>query len=167
MHRISLAPVLSATRSRDSCWITSVSYVCQFSGTGTYQSLAERWSAGPAGSHRPAQQTHLAFSRISTTRHRLVRDSGRVSIRETRSPTPHAFCSSCAWSLRVRRRTLPYSACLTRSSTSTTTVLSILSLTTRPSRTLRVLRTGVVVSLLSLMRSPHPAQPRAPAHAHA
>src|SRR5919206_2012735 len=32
MHRISRAPVLSATRSRDSCWITSVSYVCQFSG---------------------------------------------------------------------------------------------------------------------------------------
>src|SRR4051812_28994675 len=26
MHRISRAPVLSATRSRDSCWITSVSY---------------------------------------------------------------------------------------------------------------------------------------------
>src|SRR5512142_3471541 len=31
MHRISLAPVLSATRSRDSCWITSVSYVRQSS----------------------------------------------------------------------------------------------------------------------------------------
>ena len=30
MHRISRAPVLSATRSRDSCWITGVSYVCQF-----------------------------------------------------------------------------------------------------------------------------------------
>src|ERR1051325_9807187 len=38
MHRISLAPVLSATRSRDSCWITSVSYVCQFSGN-----LTEAW----------------------------------------------------------------------------------------------------------------------------
>src|SRR4030095_2597067 len=35
MHRISRAPVLSATRSRDSCWITSVSYVCQFSGDCT------------------------------------------------------------------------------------------------------------------------------------
>src|SRR5438477_3541723 len=31
MHRISRAPVLSATRSRDSCWITSISYVCRFS----------------------------------------------------------------------------------------------------------------------------------------
>src|SRR3954467_15157755 len=31
MHRISRAPVLSATRSRVSCWITSVSYVSQFS----------------------------------------------------------------------------------------------------------------------------------------
>src|SRR5437868_3905755 len=31
MHRISLAPVLSATRNRVSCWITAVSYVCRFS----------------------------------------------------------------------------------------------------------------------------------------
>src|SRR5689334_21274157 len=38
MHRISRAPVLSATRSRVSCWITSISYVCQFSGN---RSLAE------------------------------------------------------------------------------------------------------------------------------
>src|SRR6266536_2492560 len=31
MHRISLAPVLSATRSRDSCWITSIS--CMSAGS--------------------------------------------------------------------------------------------------------------------------------------
>src|SRR4051812_47888321 len=46
MHRISRAPVLSATRSRDSCWITGVSYVCQFFECD--RSLAERWWAGPA-----------------------------------------------------------------------------------------------------------------------
>src|SRR5215472_17648098 len=50
---------------------------------------------------------------------------------------PQAFCSSCATYLRVRRMTLPYLGCLTRSSTITMTVLSILSLTTSPSRTLR------------------------------
>src|SRR2546421_10251642 len=44
MHRISRAPVLSATRSRVSCWITSISYVCQFSGL--CRSLAEQ-SLGP------------------------------------------------------------------------------------------------------------------------
>ena len=66
-----------------------------------------------------------------------VADSGRVSISTTRSPTPHAFSASCALYRLVRRMTLPYFGCLTRSSTSTTTVLSILSLTTRPSRVLR------------------------------
>src|SRR4029450_7818805 len=63
MHRISRAPVVSATRSRDSCWITSVSYVCQFSGDGpklggTMGSAFSPvkggggvvgWAAGPAG----------------------------------------------------------------------------------------------------------------------
>src|SRR4051812_49007781 len=53
MQRISLAPVLSATRSRDSCWITSVSYVCQFSGNLLVRSLAERWSGGPAHADPP------------------------------------------------------------------------------------------------------------------
>src|SRR4051795_13640582 len=33
MHRISLAPVLSATRSRDSCWITSTPN--QYAGTAS------------------------------------------------------------------------------------------------------------------------------------
>ncbi len=64
-------------------------------------------------------------------RQRFVADSGRVSTqRRTRSPIPAAFCSSWAFSLLVRRMTLPYRACSTRSSTATTTVLSILSLTT-------------------------------------
>src|SRR6266508_1267895 len=93
---------------------------------------------------------HLAFSKISTTRQRLVADSGRVSIRSTRSPTPQAFCSSWALSLLLRRMTLPYSGCLTRSSTSTVTVLSILSLTTRPSRVLRRPR-GSLVTVLSFV----------------
>src|SRR5947207_7584204 len=75
------------------------------------------------------RNNHLARSRISTTRHRLVADSGRVSISSTRSPMPHCF-SSCAFSLLVRRITLPYNGCFTWSSTATTTVFSILSLTT-------------------------------------
>src|SRR5690606_35027324 len=139
-------------------------------------SLTERswaWAQGlrntPAVLRGGPSGGYLAFSRISTTRQRLVADSGRVSINRTRSPMPHAFCSSCAFSLLVRRMTLPYSGCLTRSSTATTTVLSILSLTTYPSRTLRRGRCAVVA--FSLMRSPHwqrfRARPRAPAHARA
>src|SRR5919107_869798 len=134
MQRISFAPVLSATLSRDSCWIIGFLLVV----------------ALVLGSHRalrnfvqPDGWVYLAFSRTSTTRQRLVADSGRVSMIRTRSPMPHWFCSSWALSLLVRRRTLPYSACLTRSSTETTTVFSILSLTTRPSRTLRVGRVPV------------------------
>src|SRR5919107_5339525 len=36
---------------------------------------------------------HFAFSRISTSRQRFVADSGRVSIRRTRSPTPAVLAS--------------------------------------------------------------------------
>src|SRR5687768_7140312 len=50
---------------------------------------------------------HFAFSRISTTRQRLVAESGRVSMSRTRSPTPQVFCSSWALRLLVRRMTLP------------------------------------------------------------
>src|SRR5215212_31106 len=50
---------------------------------------------------------HFAFSRISTSRQRFVADSGRVSIRRTRSPTPAVLASSCALTLLVRRMTLP------------------------------------------------------------
>src|SRR4051812_11972452 len=56
----------------------------------------------PAGS--PA---YLARSRISTTRHRFVAESGRVSLMRTRSPTPATLPSSCALTLLERRRTLP------------------------------------------------------------
>src|SRR5690606_9140065 len=73
---------------------------------------------------------YLAFSRMATSRQRLVALSGRVSMIRTRSPTPALFSSSCAFNRAVVRSTLPYSRCLTRSSTATMTVLSILSLTT-------------------------------------
>ena len=43
---------------------------------------------------------------------------------------PAVLASSCALTLEVRRMTLPYRGCFTRSSTSTTMVLSILSLVT-------------------------------------
>src|SRR4051794_31365053 len=80
--------------------------------------LSRRFSPGLAGGRawrnssvgirgsRPGV-SYLAFSRTSTTRQRLVADSGRVSMIRTRSPTPHWFCSSCAFSLLVRRSTLP------------------------------------------------------------
>src|SRR4051794_29751343 len=144
MHRICFAPVLSATLSRDSCWIIF--------------SSPDRSSLAAWAELRLVR--HLARSRTSTTRQRLLADSGLVSMMRTRSPIPHWFCSSCAFSLLVRRSTLPYSACLTRSSTDTTTVLSILSLTTRPSRVLRRLRVSsialVSVTLpASLMLWPH------------
>src|SRR2546430_5105995 len=116
----------------------------------------------PSGAWR---NNYLARSRISTTRHRFVADSGRVSISSTRSPMPHCF-SSCAFSLLVRRITLPYSGCLTRSSTSTTTVFSILSLTTRPSRTLRRARCGVPLSAV-MPQLPLPARRTGPARAPA
>src|ERR1700754_4728517 len=58
MHRISRAPVLSATRSRDSCWITGVSYVCQFFGQ-----FPEAWrnDGGPGRPGRPAQPHSLGL----------------------------------------------------------------------------------------------------------
>src|SRR5258705_13283589 len=53
MHRISLAPVLSATRSRVSCWITSFSYVCQFSAAcdgGAWRNALPTGELADAGS---------------------------------------------------------------------------------------------------------------------
>src|SRR5690606_6687625 len=50
---------------------------------------------------------HLAFSRISTRRQRLVALSGRVSLMRTRSPMPAELFSSCALTFEVRRMTLP------------------------------------------------------------
>src|SRR4051794_35400758 len=70
-------------------------------------SLAEL-SVGLSGPvRRRGGKYYFAFSRIWTTRQRLVADSGRVSMMRTRSPMPQAFCSSCALSLLVRRMTLP------------------------------------------------------------
>jgi small subunit ribosomal protein S17 len=74
---------------------------------------------------------------LSAAKRWQVAESGRVSMIETRSPTPAALASSWALTLLVRRMTLPYSGCFTRSSRVTTMVLSILSDTTRPSRTFR------------------------------
>src|SRR5690349_4802174 len=56
MHRISLAPVLSATRSRDSCWITSHS--CRRAGSHPRVSLAELWWSwsGPAAAPREGRR---------------------------------------------------------------------------------------------------------------
>ena len=51
----------------------------------------------------------MAFSTICATRHRLVADNGLVSCSTTRSPTPHAFSSSCA-TYFVLRRTKKYKA---------------------------------------------------------
>jgi hypothetical protein len=50
---------------------------------------------------------YLARSRTSTRRHRLVADSGRVSISDTRSPTPAVPFSSCTFTLVVVRMILP------------------------------------------------------------
>src|SRR5512139_498109 len=161
MQRISFAPVLSATLSRDSCWITST----PVRHTGSLASLVEPTGRGGPGG---PPQDYLAFSRISTTRQRLVADRGRVSMRRTRSPTPHSLASSWALYLVVRRMILPYNACFTRSSTATTTVLSILSLTTRPSRTLRFPRScvwSVIVGFLhGLLGDGHDAELPLPHH---
>src|SRR3954471_11611771 len=74
---------------------------------------------------------------ISTSRHRLSLDSGRVSTIRTVSPTFAEFSSSWAFRRFVRVTILPYTGCGTRRSIATTTVFSILSLTTRPVRVLR------------------------------
>src|SRR5690349_10963875 len=80
---------------------------------------------------------YLARSRISTTRHRLSFDSGRVSMIRTVSPVFAEFSSSWAFRRVVRVTILPYTGCGTRRSIATTTVFCILSLTTRPTRVLR------------------------------
>src|SRR5699024_4939116 len=50
---------------------------------------------------------HLARSRISTRRHRLVAEVGRVSMMRTRSPMPAVFSSSWALKRLVLVVTLP------------------------------------------------------------
>src|SRR5581483_1657498 len=87
---------------------------------------------------------YRARSTISTTRHRLSFDKGRVSAIRTVSPVLAVFSSSCAFTRFVRVTILPYTGCGTRRSIATTTVFAILSLTTRPTRVLRVPRSAPV-----------------------
>src|SRR5579875_434806 len=102
MHKISLAPVLSATRSRDSCWITFLLLSSHWFSRDA--SLVERSMLVAVlpprfvvvCRERHTTTYYLAFSRISTTRQRFCADSGRVSMISTRSPTPQDSCSSCA-----------------------------------------------------------------------
>src|SRR3954463_8652510 len=49
MQRISFAPVLSATRSRDSCWITSISCLSAGSPGAAQRAAPEAWRNCPAG----------------------------------------------------------------------------------------------------------------------
>src|SRR3712207_3297148 len=76
------------------------------SGPG-YSLLDPRRRAPPTGATRAPDRSYLALSRTSTSRHRLVADVGRVSMICTRSPIPATCCSSWAFSLLVRRMTLP------------------------------------------------------------
>ena len=79
-------------------------------------------------------------SSTSTTRQRLVFDSGRVSITRTRSPTWTSLDSSWAYSFFVCRTNLLYFGWRTRSITDTTAVLSMPLDVTTPSRTFRAAR---------------------------
>src|SRR5687768_12554517 len=83
---------------------------------------------------------YRARSTISTSRHRLSLDNGRVSAMRTRSPDFAEFSSSCAFTFFVCVTIFPYTGCGTRRSSATTTVFSILSLTTRPTRVFRMRR---------------------------
>src|SRR3954467_11072038 len=99
---------------------------------------------------------------ISTTRHRLSFDKGRVSTIRTVSPTFAEFSSSWAFRRFVRVTILPYTGCGTRRSIATTTVFSILSLTTRPVRVLREFRSVVLCALvISAMMCPPARSARA------
>jgi hypothetical protein len=57
--------------------------------------------------HAVAVTDYFAFSKISTSRQRLVADSGRVSISDTRSPMPATLFSSCAFTFLVVRMIFP------------------------------------------------------------
>src|SRR5262249_8502972 len=111
--RTSFAPVLSATRHRVSCWIIA--------------SLCSRSS-------------YLARSTTSTTRQRLVFDSGRVSMIRTRSPTCASPASSYALNLDLRRTIFPSIGFRHALEIASTTVLSMASDTTMPVRPLRAAR---------------------------
>src|SRR5688572_22709172 len=95
-----------------------------------------------------AASPYRARSTISTTRHRLSFDNGRVSMMRTVSPVFASFCSSCAFTFVERVTILPYCGWAKRRSRRTTTVFCILSLTTLPTRTLRALRASAAVWLV-------------------
>src|SRR3569833_2586132 len=97
----------------------------------------------------PMTRDLRARSTISTTRHRLFFDSGRVSVIRTVSPVFAEFSSSCAFTRFVRVTILPYTGCGTQHSIATTTVFCILSLTTRPVRVFRVPRSVAFCSNVS------------------
>src|SRR3989442_3954306 len=84
-----------------------------------------------------ARLPYRARSTISTTRHRLVFDKGRVSAMRTVSPAL-APSSSCAATCLVRSTRFPYRGCAKRRTIATVTVFCILSFTTTPVRTLRL-----------------------------
>src|SRR5262249_31497771 len=93
-------PSTRVVRDAQSRLLLNHVYLLMSASSPAYRSLAE---PSPGRSAR----RHFARSRISTTRQRFVAESGRVSIMDTRSPMPHALFSSCAFSLLVRRMTLP------------------------------------------------------------
>src|SRR5437879_5857489 len=76
-----------------------------------------------------ARLPYRARSTISTTRHRLVFDKGRVSAMRTVSPAL-APSSSCAATCLVRSTRFPYRGCAKRRTIATVTVCCLLSFTT-------------------------------------
>src|SRR4051794_19488676 len=80
MHKSSLAPVLSATRSRDSCWITSVSWcVCWFSAGFAGRAWRNGWLLGLLEDlhHAPALG---GAERTGLHEEDAVADAGRVGL---------------------------------------------------------------------------------------
>src|SRR6185295_6831342 len=64
--------------------------------------------AGVVGDAQPGLVLdHRARSRISISRQRFWRESGRHSITRTLSPARASLRSSCAWSFAERRTVLP------------------------------------------------------------
>src|SRR5256885_16559141 len=106
MHRTSLAPVLSATLHRVSCWITSL-----------------------------LEPVYFARSMTSTTRQRFVLDSGRVSMIRTRSPAGASFVSPWAFTFVAPRTAFPYSGGRKELLILTTTVMPTGADPRRPDRT--------------------------------
>jgi len=82
-------------------------------GAGVREALAEHGltvvDAGPAEAVVVGWHRDFDFARLttSTSRHRFVLDSGRVSAITTVSPTRASFASSWTWNFRVRSICLP------------------------------------------------------------